>query len=57
MTPEIKDIVFGILLPLAPVAVYKAVRVEAKVEDQDQDIKEIKENVNRILDHLLNSKR
>jgi predicted small integral membrane protein len=53
MTPEVNNILLGVLIPLGGTAVYKAIRAEATVEQHTKDIQDIKRDVKEIYKFLL----
>lgn len=52
----IAEAILTIVLPATGVGLYKAIRVEQEVEANKEDIKYIRERVDRIFDHLLEKK-
>ncbi len=57
MTPEVNNILLGVLIPLGGTAVYKAIRAEAAVQQHTEDIQEIKNDVKDIYKYLLGDRK
>lgn len=53
----ILEAMVGVITPMAIGAIYKAIRVEKSVEDLEEDVKYIRDRVDTIMEHLLETKR